>query len=126
MKRKKRISIWVTEDEKAELEDRAQRAGMLPRRFYREFLFRRVRNRLDATIYDEVHRVRIELNKHGGLLVQMRNRIVNQRISKDVKDELLDALNQNACVRNQVVDLKSSIETKLGQDDHKEDIADRG
>jgi len=123
MKRKERISIWLTEEEKSVLTTRAERVNMPMRKFAREVLMRRVRSRLDAAIYDEVHRLRIEFNRHGGLLVQMRNRVLNQRASKELRDDLHDVLVQHTLAVEQVRELKASIEEKL-QDADQEDSTD--
>ena len=121
MKRKKRISVWVSDVEKQGLEDRAYKAGFKePHRYYREFLMRRVRNRLDASIFDEIHRLRIELNRHGGLLVQMRNRLFEQRISKDLKNEIFDIIDRHSEACCAVHGLREALEAKLSRDDESE------
>jgi len=123
MKRKQRVSVWLSEDEKHELTMRAKRANMKMRRFLREFLMRRVRSRLDTAIFDELHRMRIDLHKHGGLLAQMRNRLLEQRISRDMKNDVSDIIRQHAEACTAVHELKSLLEAKLNRDDESE-VAD--
>ena len=90
MKRENRVSVWVNEAEKAALEERARQANLAPRHYLREFLFRRVRPRLDAQILDEVHRARIDLNRVGGLLKLLSSKKIDAGMQGELSAALVD------------------------------------
>lgn len=112
-KRKLRVSVWVNEAEKAALEERARQASLAPRHYLREFLFRRVRQRLDAQILDEVHRTRIDLNRVGGLLKLLSQKKVDAGMQGELSAVLKDLRQAVAAA----ADLPNMITARLDVDD---------